>query len=129
MSFIYPHWDQDYVVLNVSLESVTFKEYYDDLKCTKKSTKLLGPYQKTINVVINSEIPPEEKMYHPFNVKDREDYAIMDNCMHYLEMGFCDIVSEKVDENPDYDPEFWQQEYEAQAKAITLAEKDGYHIF
>ena len=129
MSFIYPHWDTDYVVLNVSLDSVTFKKYYDDPKCNKKSTKLLGRYQKTVKVIINSEIPPEEKMYHPFNMKDREDHAIMDNCIHYIDVGCAKIISEDIDINSDYNPEFWQQEYDSMAEAIRLSEKEGYHIF
>lgn len=132
MSMIYPHWDQEYELLEVTSNSFTYKKYYKDQDCNEWSSKLLGHYQKTITVLINdNEIPPQERIFHPYNLKKRgvDLNEIWLNCEYYLEMGFVKIVSEKVDVNPDYDPEFWQQEYDAQAEAIAMAEKEGYHIF
>lgn len=132
MSFIYPHWDQKYELLDVTPNSFTYNKYYKDKECKEWSSKLLGHYQKTITVLINNnEIPPEKRMFHPYNRKKRGDNLndIWPNCEDYIKLGYVKILSEEVNENPDYDPEFWQQEYDAQAEAIRLAEKEGYHIF
>lgn len=131
MSMIYPHWDSECDILEVTSESFTFRKYYDDPDCTKLSTKLLGRYQKNSKAMIKDNIPPQELIVHPFNLKKKgvELNDILLNCMHYLELGYAEVVSEEVELNHDYNPEFWQQEYEAQAKAIAMAEKDGYHIF
>ena len=132
MSFIYPHWDQNYQLLDVTPNSFTYKKYYKDRECKEWSSKLLGRYQKTITVLINeNKIPPEKRILHPYNRKKRGDdlNEIWGNCEYYIEQGHVKILSEEVDKNPDYDPEFWQQEYDAQVKAIALAEAEGYHIF
>ena len=133
MSMIYPHWDSDCEILNVTPISFSFRRYYEDSECTKISTKLLGKYQKDskANIKDNDEIPPIERIVHPFNLKKKglPLNDIKENCVHYLEIGCAEVVSEKIDINPDYDPEFWQQEYEAQAESIAMAEKNGHHIF
>ena len=132
MSFIYPHWDQNYQLLDVTPNSFSYTEYYKDRECKEGSSKHLGRYQKTITVLINeNKVPPEKRILHPYNLKNR-GYGFKDiwpNCEYYIEHGYVKILSEEVNKNPDYDPEFWQQEYDSMAEAIRLSEKEGYHIF
>ena len=132
MSFIYPHWDSDREILNVTPNSFTVREYYENQDCNKRSTKLLGEYQKDCKAIINkNKIPPQEFVATPFVLKEKGAYieSILTNGMYYLEKEYAVIVSEKVSVNRDYNPEYWQQEYDAQAKAVAMAEAEGYHIF
>ncbi|WP_305556332.1 hypothetical protein [Methanobrevibacter sp. V74] len=40
-----------------------------------------------------------------------------------IELGYVEVVSEKVEVNQDYGPDFCRQEYDAQAKAVAMAER------
>ena len=40
-----------------------------------------------------------------------------------------DMVFQKVVLNPEYNPEYWEQQYDACLAAIAEAEKDGRRIY
>ena len=143
MSMIFVPGDELNDVLEVSSESFSIARYYDDPECTIRSTTFRGKYRKISKYIINppktlyekwnlhssfgdTQFPPLEKAQIP-PVKDFNMYITM--LERFIDSGKAKLHSQKIDKNPNYDPVYWQQEYEAQCETVAQAEAKGYHIY
>ena len=122
------------VVLEFTMDSFTEKIYYEDPECTIYSGKLRGKYQKTIKGKLH--ISPYTKYqwlslfesveYGTLNPQEDIDPSVCDN---FIRIGEATIVYEKIEENPDYNPERWQELYDESVKASIIDEREGYNTF
>ena len=126
MSLVYVD-DVKYKILDLSLDSFTILEYYKDSECNLQTSRLLGKYQKTINCSINKV--RGIKRLHLRNMVESGDKKFekayeFDLCHDLLDSGMATVLSEKIEKNPDYDPEHWQELFDKGMEALIEAE-DG----
>ena len=104
--------------------------FYKDSKCTKTSTRFLGKYQKIIKYSFENPRTivklwlDDVASGTPFPAQGEGlDYA------EFIEAGDAVLVSERIEENPEYNPKHWREEFERSLEAIRQAEAEGYRIY
>lgn len=130
MSLVFPYWDSENECLDFSKDGFILCDYFVDLECTKSSTKLLGRYKRTVKWKFNPTTPYEQHIIEYASETNREPINERGGlCEYFINNGVVKLVSENIELNPDYNPVFWQQEYDLQLEAITQAEKEGHRIY
>ena len=136
MSMPYIHNDDDDAVIDSSEDSFTYVRFCSNKDGTDGSSRFRGKYMEVTvySFKVSGRGPFSISHFHDLlrmgNINIARDLkeGVLDDC-YDVNLDDIQIVSQKVVENPDYDPEYWQQEYEASLKAISDAEKQGYRIY
>lgn len=119
MSLVFPYWDSEKECLDFSKDGFILCDYFVDLECTKSSTKLLGRYKRTVKWKFNPTTPYEQHIIEYASRIRKPIKERVGHCEYLITKSVVKLVSENIELNPDYDPVFWQQEYDLQLEAIT----------
>ena len=136
MSMPYIPNDDPGDLLEVTKEGYILRYFYKDSQCTKHSTRFRGEYQKIIKYSFKNLTP-----YHKWRIEDylnkcggeiKEIFPVYDydhDYFGFIDSGEAVLVSERIEKNPEYDPDYWQELYERSLEAIAEAEAEGYRIY
>ena len=135
MSMPYIHNDDYDAIIDSSEDSMTYVRFCSNEDGTDDSSRFRGKYME-VTVYSFKVSGTNWGISHFHNMMKFKDINLARELKegfleewHELNLDDIQIISQKVVENPDYDPEYWQQQYDACLKAISDAEKEGHRIY